>query len=158
MASFSIIANLIMMVTEKAREVAILKSMGARDGAILRIFFAEGLYIGLLGLVLGVGAGVAGCLLLAQLRAAAADPDVYYIEKMPVVMRAGEIAAVGLAALACAAWPPSTRRSWHPGCGRSTACGTSERDRVPVRHARPSARQPGLTLPESQGFRGSWRR
>jgi len=40
-ASFSIIANLIMMVTEKAREVAILKSMGARDGAILRIFFAQ---------------------------------------------------------------------------------------------------------------------
>ena len=61
-ASFSIIANLIMMVTEKAREVAILKSMGARDGAILRIFFAEGLYIGVLGLVLGVAAGVAGCL------------------------------------------------------------------------------------------------
>ena len=38
-ASFSIIANLIMLVTEKGREVAILKSMGARDGAILRIFF-----------------------------------------------------------------------------------------------------------------------
>ncbi len=48
-ASFSIVSNLIMLVTEKAREVAILKSMGARDGAILRVFFAEGLYIGLLG-------------------------------------------------------------------------------------------------------------
>ena len=54
-ASFSIVSNLIMLVTEKAREVAILKSMGARDGAILRVFFAEGLYIGLLGLALGHG-------------------------------------------------------------------------------------------------------
>ena len=48
-ASFSIVSNLIMLVTEKAKEVAILKSMGARDVAILRVFFAEGLYIGLAG-------------------------------------------------------------------------------------------------------------
>jgi lipoprotein-releasing system permease protein len=98
-ASFSIIANLIMMVTEKAREVAILKSMGARDGAILRIFFAEGLYIGILGLLLGVGAGIAGCYGLAT-RGLPLPAEVYYIEKMPVVMRGTEIAAVGLAALA----------------------------------------------------------
>jgi lipoprotein-releasing system permease protein len=98
-ASFSIIANLIMMVTEKAREIAILKSMGARDGAILRIFFAEGLYIGILGLVLGVGAGVAGCYRLAT-KGLPLPAEVYYIEKMPVVMRASEITAVGLAALA----------------------------------------------------------
>ena len=98
-ASFSIIANLIMMVTEKAREVAILKSMGARDGAILRIFFAEGIYIGILGLVLGVGAGIAGCYRLAT-KGLPLPAEVYYIEKMPVVMRASEIAAVGLAALA----------------------------------------------------------
>jgi len=98
-ASFSIIANLIMMVTEKAREVAILKSMGARDGAILRIFFAEGLYIGVLGLVLGVLAGVAGCYRLAT-KGLPLPAEVYYIEKMPVVMRGTEIAAVALAALA----------------------------------------------------------
>jgi lipoprotein-releasing system permease protein len=98
-ASFSIIANLIMMVTEKAREVAILKSMGARDGAILRIFFAEGLYIGVLGLLLGISAGVAGCYYLAT-KGLPLPTEVYYIEKMPVVMRASEIAAVGLAALA----------------------------------------------------------
>ena len=98
-ASFSIIANLIMMVTEKAREVAILKSMGARDGAILRIFFAEGLYIGILGLTLGVGAGIAACLGL-RTYGLPLPAEVYYIEKMPIVMRATEIGAVGLAALA----------------------------------------------------------
>ncbi|HLK88869.1 MAG TPA: ABC transporter permease [Polyangia bacterium] len=97
-ASFSIISNLIMLVTEKAREVAILKSMGARDGAILRIFFAEGLYIGFLGVILGLGLGIGGCLLLSHY-GLPLDPDVYYIQKLPVVMRASEIAAVNLAAL-----------------------------------------------------------
>jgi lipoprotein-releasing system permease protein len=97
-ASFSIVSNLIMLVTEKAKEVAILKSMGARDVAILRIFFAEGLYIGLLGVVLGLGLGIGGCLLLSHY-GLPLDPDVYYIQKLPVVMRASEIAAVNLAAL-----------------------------------------------------------
>jgi lipoprotein-releasing system permease protein len=97
-ASFSIVSNLIMLVTEKAREVAILKSMGARDGAILRVFFAEGLYIGLLGLGLGLGLGIGGCLLLGHY-GLPLDPDVYYIQKLPVVMRVREITAVSLAAL-----------------------------------------------------------
>jgi lipoprotein-releasing system permease protein len=97
-ASFSIISNLIMLVTEKAREIAILKSMGARDGAILRIFIAEGLYIGLLGLGLGLAAGISGCLMLAKW-GLPLDPDVYYIQQLPVVMRGGEIAAISLAAL-----------------------------------------------------------
>jgi lipoprotein-releasing system permease protein len=97
-ASFSIISNLIMLVTEKAREVAILKSMGARDGAILRVFFAEGLYIGILGVALGLCLGIGGCLLLSHY-GLPLDPDVYYIQKLPVVMRASEIAAVNLAAL-----------------------------------------------------------
>jgi len=97
-ASFSIISNLIMLVTEKGREVAILKSMGARDTAILRVFFAEGLYIGLLGLALGLALGIGGCLLLAHY-GLPLNPDVYYIEKLPIVMRGGEIAAVSLAAL-----------------------------------------------------------
>jgi lipoprotein-releasing system permease protein len=97
-ASFSIVSNLIMLVTEKAREVAILKSMGARDGAILRVFFAEGLYIGLLGLALGLVLGIGGCLLLSHY-GLPLDPDVYYIQRLPVVMRASEIIAVNAAAL-----------------------------------------------------------
>jgi lipoprotein-releasing system permease protein len=96
-ASFSIVATLLMMVTEKAREIAILKSMGARDGAIVRIFVAEGLYIGVVGLVLGVAAGVGCCLALARY-GLPLPAEVYYIEKMPIVMRVSEITAVGLAA------------------------------------------------------------
>jgi lipoprotein-releasing system permease protein len=97
-ASFSIVSNLIMLVTEKAKEVAILKSMGARDAAILRVFFAEGLYIGLLGLALGLTFGITGCVLLARY-GLPIDPDLYYIQKLPVVMRVSEIASVSLAAL-----------------------------------------------------------
>ena len=62
-ASFSIVSNLIMLVTEKG-EVAILKSMGASDAGILRVFFAEGLYIGLVGLGLGLVLGIGSCLLI----------------------------------------------------------------------------------------------
>ena len=97
-ASFSIVSNLIMLVTEKAKEVAILKSMGARDAAILRVFFAEGLYIGLVGLALGLTFGITGCVLLARY-GLPIDPDLYYIQKLPVVMRVSEIASVSLAAL-----------------------------------------------------------
>lgn len=97
-ASFSIVSNLIMLVTEKGREVAILKSMGATDGGILRVFFAEGLYIGLVGLGLGLALGIGTCVVIARY-GLPLDPDVYYIQKLPVVMRASEITSVALAAL-----------------------------------------------------------
>jgi lipoprotein-releasing system permease protein len=96
-ASFSIISTLIMSVTQKAREVAILKSMGATDGAIRRVFFAEGLYIGLLGLSVGVASGVLACKLIMRY-GLPLPTDVYYINQLPVVMRAGEI--IGVATLA----------------------------------------------------------
>jgi lipoprotein-releasing system permease protein len=98
-ASFSVISTLLMLATQKGREIAILKSMGAKSDAVVRIFVAEGLYIGLLGLASGLAVGIAGCLLLSKY-GLPLDPDVYYIQKLPVVMRASEIAAVGLAALA----------------------------------------------------------
>jgi lipoprotein-releasing system permease protein len=97
-ASFSIVSNLIMLVTEKGREIAILKSMGATNGGILRVFFAEGLYIGLVGLVLGLLFGIGNCVFLSRF-GLPLDPDVYYIQKLPVVMRAGEIASVAAAAV-----------------------------------------------------------
>ena len=93
-ASFSIIANLIMMVTEKAREVAILKSMGARDGAILRIFFAEGLTSASSAWLLGVVRRRRRLPAGWRRYGLPLPADVYYIQKLPVVMRAGEIAAV----------------------------------------------------------------
>lgn len=97
-ASFSIISTLIMLVTEKGREIAILKSIGARNVTIVRIFFAEGLYIGLIGLAVGLAHGIGNCLFLSRY-GLPLDPDVYYIQKLPVVMRVTEIGSVALAAL-----------------------------------------------------------
>jgi lipoprotein-releasing system permease protein len=58
-ASFSIVATLVMMIMEKSSDIAILKAMGARDESIERIFAIEGMLIGLCGTLLGVVAGVA---------------------------------------------------------------------------------------------------
>jgi lipoprotein-releasing system permease protein len=115
-ASFSVISTLLMLATEKGREIAILKSMGARSVSVLKIFVAEGLYIGLLGMILGLATGLGGCELLSR-RGLPLDPDIYYIQKLPVVMRGTEItficlAAVGLCGLATLypAWLASRTR------------------------------------------------
>jgi lipoprotein-releasing system permease protein len=97
-ASFSIVSTLIMMATEKAREIAILKAMGAEDGAVQRVFVAEGLYIGIIGLVVGVATGVGGCLLIERY-GLPLPTDIYYITRLPIVMRTGEIAIVAASAL-----------------------------------------------------------
>ena len=58
-AAFNIIAGLIMVVKDKGRDIAILRTMGATRGQILRIFFMNGAAIGVAGTVLGVAGGVA---------------------------------------------------------------------------------------------------
>jgi lipoprotein-releasing system permease protein len=58
-AAFAIVVTLVMMIMEKAGDIAILKAMGARDAAIERIFAIEGALIGLVGTVIGVIAGIA---------------------------------------------------------------------------------------------------
>ncbi len=98
-ASFSISANLIMMVSDKGREIAILKSMGARDGAIFRIFIAEGLYVGLIGGAFGMGTGVTLCRLIERF-GLSLPTDVYYISSLPVVIRESELVTVAALALA----------------------------------------------------------
>ena len=98
-ASFSIISTLIMMATQKAREVAILKAMGADDGAIRRVFVAEGVYIGLIGLAAGVPTGILGCKLIEKY-GLPLPTDVYYISKLPVVMRPTEIVVLAASAMA----------------------------------------------------------
>jgi lipoprotein-releasing system permease protein len=108
-ASFSIIANLIMVVFEKAKEIAILKSMGATNGGILRIFMIEGVYLGLLGTIFGVGTGVGACRALEHF-GLPLDPNVYYIDKLPVAMDPFAVSAVALAGVAIsfvATWYPA---------------------------------------------------
>lgn len=98
-ASFSIISNLIMVVVEKAREIAILKGMGASDPGIMRIFMIEGLYIGALGSSFGITIGLITCWALERF-GLPLDPDVYYINKLPVAMDPVAIAMVAVAGVA----------------------------------------------------------
>ena len=97
-ASFNIVASLIMVVLEKKKEVAILKALGTTDRGIARIFMTEGMLIGLVGMVLGVLGGVATCLLISRF-GIPLDQDVYYIDRLPVELRALDIGLIALSAL-----------------------------------------------------------
>ncbi|MCL2725342.1 MAG: ABC transporter permease [Polyangiaceae bacterium] len=96
-ASFCIISTLLLMVTEKGKEIAILKAIGASDSAILRTFMIEGMIIGAIGTVFGVVTGLAVCKGLSWFDFRL-DPDVYYIDRLPISVNGWDFLAVALAA------------------------------------------------------------
>lgn len=97
-ASFCIVCTLLLMVTEKGKEIAILKAIGASDGAILRTFIIEGMIIGGIGTVFGVVTGLAVCTGLSWF-GLRLDPEVYYIDRLPISVNPGDFLTVALAAL-----------------------------------------------------------
>jgi lipoprotein-releasing system permease protein len=97
-ASFCIICTLLLMVTEKSKEIAILKSLGASDNAILKIFMSEGVMIGGIGTIFGVTTGLAATLGLKWF-GVRLDPDVYYVDKLPINVEWSDFTLVALAAL-----------------------------------------------------------
>ncbi|MCC6525571.1 MAG: ABC transporter permease [Polyangiaceae bacterium] len=97
-ASFCIICTLLLMVTEKSKEIAILKALGAADGAVMRIFMLEGIIIGAIGTLFGVVSALAICLGLSW-TGMRLDPEVYYIDRLPVNVDAGDYSMVAIAAL-----------------------------------------------------------
>jgi lipoprotein-releasing system permease protein len=97
-ASFCIICTLLLMVTEKGKEIAILKALGASDGAILRTFMTEGMIIGAIGTAFGVATGLAMCTGLAWF-GLRLDPDVYYIDRLPINVSAVDFLIVAASAL-----------------------------------------------------------
>jgi lipoprotein-releasing system permease protein len=96
-ASFCIVCTLLLMVTEKGKEIAILKALGASDGSIMRIFMLEGVIIGGIGTVFGVGTALAACTGLSWF-GVRLDPEVYYIDRLPVNVNGADYAMVALAA------------------------------------------------------------
>jgi lipoprotein-releasing system permease protein len=96
-ASFCIICTLLLMVTEKSKEIAVLKALGASDRAILRVFMTEGMLIGGIGTVLGVATGLAGALGLLWF-GVRLDPDVYYIDRLPISVDPVDFILVALSA------------------------------------------------------------
>ncbi|ABC80854.1 ABC transporter permease [Anaeromyxobacter dehalogenans] len=98
-ASFIIVATLIMQVLEKRREIAVLKSMGAGVPSVMKIFVVEGVVIGAVGTVFGLLLGLGTCLLIDKV-GIPLDPGVYYISNLPVLLDGAQFTLVGLAALA----------------------------------------------------------
>lgn len=82
-ASFSIVGNLIMVVVEKAREIALMKTLGASDTTVMQVFAIQGLLIGLIGTALGISTGLLACWFGKEF-GIPLNPDVYYIDRMPV--------------------------------------------------------------------------
>jgi lipoprotein-releasing system permease protein len=106
-AAFNIISTLIMVVMEKHKDIAILKSMGASSMGILKIFIIEGGVIGVVGTGLGTIVGLAMALNLDKIVAFLEDlfgfrilsPDVYYIEKFPSQVNPLDIALIVVTAI-----------------------------------------------------------
>ncbi len=96
-ASFNIVSTLTMIVTEKQKEIAILKAMGATKRSIRRIFMLNGLIIGLSGTAIGIPLGYAFLWLIQTFWTF--DPTVYYISKIPVHVLAEDVLLVAGSAI-----------------------------------------------------------
>ena len=99
-AAFNITGALIMLVSEKKRDIGILRSLGATSGEIRSIFVLEGAVIGSLGMVLGTAGGLLLCYLLDRYQFIKLPGDVYFIDTLPVDLQAGDVVAVLAAVLA----------------------------------------------------------
>jgi lipoprotein-releasing system permease protein len=98
-AAFTVVATLVMVVLDKTKEIAVMKAMGATDGAVLRIFLYQGGIIGLMGTTLGLLLGLVVCKGLL-VYGFPLDPKVYFISRLPVQVRFQDFLITGQAALA----------------------------------------------------------
>jgi lipoprotein-releasing system permease protein len=98
-ASFSIVGNLIMVVFEKGREIALLKTLGATNWGVMWLFVLRGLMIGIIGTVLGVGMGLSSCI-AAKRFGIPLNPDVYYIDRLPIHIDANSVVLIAFAGVA----------------------------------------------------------
>jgi lipoprotein-releasing system permease protein len=99
-AAFNIVSTLIMMVMDKTKEIAILKSMGARGKSIMKIFMLDGLVIGVVGTILGLMGGGLLCYLLKRYEFVKLPSDVYYISTLPVRVQVLDVVLIAVSAVA----------------------------------------------------------
>ncbi len=106
-AALNIISGLIMLVKDKGGDIAILRTMGATQGAIMRVFFITGAAIGVVGTVVGFLVGLVVCLNIESIRQFLSwltntelfSPELYFLSKLPAEIAPGETAAVVIMAL-----------------------------------------------------------
>jgi lipoprotein-releasing system permease protein len=106
-AAFNIISSMIMMVKDKGRDIAILRTMGASRGMILRIFMLSGASIGVVGTVAGLALGIAFTRNIEAIREAVQNivgvnlfsAEIYFFTRIPARIDTGEVATVVIMAL-----------------------------------------------------------
>jgi len=106
-AAFNVISSLIMMVKDKTGDIAVLRTIGAGRGAILRIFLMCGASVGVLGTLIGVVLGVLFCLNIQTIQgwveaatgASVFNPEVYYLAHLPARLNWAEVAQIVVMAL-----------------------------------------------------------
>ncbi|KAB2952459.1 MAG: lipoprotein-releasing ABC transporter permease subunit [Rhizobiaceae bacterium] len=106
-AALNIISGLIMLVKDKGADIAILRTMGATRGAIMRIFLMTGAAIGVTGTLAGVVLGIVVCLNVESIRqffswlsgTVLFNPELYFLSRLPAKMDPGETVSVILMAL-----------------------------------------------------------
>jgi lipoprotein-releasing system permease protein len=98
-AALNIISALIMVVMEKNRDIAILKSMGATTGSIMRIFFYQGAVIGFTGMTLGVMGGLSLCAILKRYQFIELPRNVYPMSTMPIKVVPFDVTLIALSAV-----------------------------------------------------------
>jgi lipoprotein-releasing system permease protein len=106
-AALNIISGLIMLVKDKGADIAILRTMGASQGAIMRVFLITGASIGVVGTVTGFLMGTLICINIEAIRQFLSwlthtelfSPELYFLSRLPAQMDAGETAAVVVMAL-----------------------------------------------------------
>lgn len=98
-AAFGIVSSLIMLVMEKTRDIGVLKAMGATEAGVRRIFMLEGIIIGTVGTLLGLGAGLFLCWLLAKYQFIELPKDIYALSTLPVQVEPLTVLIVGCSAV-----------------------------------------------------------
>ena len=106
-AAFNIVASLVMVVTDKTAEIAILRTLGIGPNGVVRVFFLQGVVIGWLGVLLGVAAGVILAINVPDIVPAIErvfgfqimPGDVYYVTEIPSILRLRDVAIIGSSAL-----------------------------------------------------------
>ena len=101
-AAFNIVSTLTMVVTDKTREIGILRAMGMRAGSIRRIFLVQGLVIGAVGTLIGSVIGLTASIGLGTYEWISLPPEVYFIDHLPAATEPADVAMIILASLVIA--------------------------------------------------------
>jgi len=98
-AAFGIVSTLVMLVLQKRQEIAILKSMGATQQQVMRIFVIQGTLLGIVGTVAGTCIGFLACWLQKEFHLVSIPSEIYFINTLPIDMRFHEFVLIAISSI-----------------------------------------------------------